>query len=66
MDDVRLKRCPKDYQKAWGELVDLWRNWHRALVSGNTERANEWGGKNKEYCDELNRLANKHGAKVKG
>ncbi|MBL64071.1 MAG: hypothetical protein CMI30_11770 [Opitutae bacterium] len=65
MEDVRLRRCPTDYQKAWDELVDLWQNWSLALENGQTERANELGAKHNAYCDKLNQLARKHGARVK-
>ena len=61
LNRVDISKCPADYQRAWGELADLWTEWHAALLAKDIPTVERLGRQSPVRAKTLNSIARSHG-----
>ncbi|MDE0840474.1 MAG: hypothetical protein OSB41_15685 [Kiritimatiellae bacterium] len=64
LNRVDISKCPADYQQAWGELADLWTEWHAALLAEDIPTVDSLAKQSPVRAKTLNSIARSHGVQV--
>lgn len=63
---IDISGCPTDYQDAWNDLINNWREWNSALEKGDIEEADIAFENSYANIIKLNRIAESHGVTIIG
>jgi hypothetical protein len=63
---IGISECPTDYQDAWNDLINGWREWKRTLEKGDIEGADIINTNCYRKVIKLNRIAESHGVTIIG
>ena len=65
LNRIDINKCPADYQRAWGELADLWTQLHAAILANDIPTVNRLLEQSPVRVTTLNTIAKSHGIEMK-